>query len=69
MNIKNADRSRLTFIEKFEEHIKIIESKTNLKRKEIIIGISTCLFLIWIRLFDIYISYLTDFNLSYSMEY
>lgn len=71
MNIKSIDKSELTFIDKFEENIKIIEHKTNLKRKEILIGLSTSLFLIWIGVLDIYISYLltTFFPIKWTLMY
>jgi hypothetical protein len=59
MNIQNIERrSRQSLIEKINEHLKKIEDKTKMKRKNFLTLLSLFMVLIWIGIFEIYISYL-----------
>jgi receptor expression-enhancing protein 5/6 len=57
MIIKNTERSELTYLEKFEEHIKIIETKSKLNRKQIIQYLSVCITLVFFGIFGQLVSF------------
>lgn len=58
MNSKQLETSKQTFLDKLNEHLKKIEGKTQIKRKNFYTIILTSLILIWTGICDIYISYL-----------
>jgi len=58
MNSKNIESSKQTFLEKLNEHLKLIEDKTKIKTNKFFTILAICLVLIWTGIYDIYISYL-----------
>jgi len=57
MNSNIIERSKQTFLEKLDEHLKILEIKTNMKRENFSTLVIVSFIFIWIGLFDIYVSY------------